>query len=113
MAHEAAHYLADHNGNVTPPDAESVAEGAAFVFCHYHGIDTSQHTFPYIAHWAESRDTLIRNTSEIHRVAKRLIDGSQAQLDEVVVFDRLPSRGELLPHRGLGGTRPNIEASRT
>jgi antirestriction protein ArdC len=52
LVHEAAHYVADHRGSVDRRDAETVAEGAAFVVMAHHGLDTAGYSFPYLATWA-------------------------------------------------------------
>jgi hypothetical protein len=106
MAHETAHMLTDYAGIVTRADAEHVGEGSAFCFCHYHGFDTGQYTFPYLVNWSADSEVFRRNIGETHRVARKMISGVDKVLDEVVVFDRLPSKDELLPNRGLGGTMP-------
>jgi len=45
LAHEVAHFLADHRGNVAREDAESVAESAAYVTLAHFGLDTSGYSF--------------------------------------------------------------------
>jgi len=78
LVHEAAHYLADHRGQVTREDAETVAESSAFVvLAHYgiYGIDTGSYSFPYVARWAEDKAVLRRNLAEVQGVAAGLIAG--------------------------------------
>lgn len=73
LCHEAAHYLADHRGQVDRDDAECVAEGAAYVTMHHFGLDTGLTSFPYLAGWAKDRAVLRRNLAEIQGIADRLI----------------------------------------
>jgi len=73
LAHEAAHFLADHRGQVDRRNAEAVAEGAAFVTMSHFGLDVGDASFPYIAGWAEDRNILRRNLGEIQQVGSRLI----------------------------------------
>ncbi len=56
LVHEAAHYLADHRGQVTREDAETVAESSAFVVLAHYGIDAGSYSFPYVA---RNRQTVI------------------------------------------------------
>lgn len=78
MAHEAAHYVAAHHGGLDRRDAETVAEGAAFIVLHHHGLDTGGYTFPYIAGWAEDRAVLRRNLDRVHHTAERISPDSGA-----------------------------------
>jgi hypothetical protein len=71
--HEAAHYVADHRGNIDRRDAETVAEGAAFVVLAHHGLDTSGYSFPYLATWAQDVGVLKRNLAAIQQTANLLI----------------------------------------
>ncbi|HEY7037089.1 MAG TPA: hypothetical protein VH482_37560, partial [Thermomicrobiales bacterium] len=73
LVHEAAHYVADHRGQVDRRDAETVAEGAAFVVLAHHGLDTSGYSFPYLATWARDVAVLKRNLAAIQQTASTLI----------------------------------------
>jgi len=73
LVHEAAHYVADHRGNVDRRDAETVAEGAAFVVLAHHGLDTGAYSFPYLATWARDLAVLKRNLTAIQQTATMLI----------------------------------------
>lgn len=75
LMHEAAHFLADHRGQVTREDAETVAESSAFVVLAHYGIDTGRYSFPYVARWAEDKAVLRRNLTEVQGVAAGLIGG--------------------------------------
>jgi antirestriction protein ArdC len=73
LVHEAAHYVADHRGTVERRDAETVAEGAAFVVMAHHGLDTAGYSFPYLATWAQDVAVLKRNLTAIQQTAAVLI----------------------------------------
>lgn len=73
LVHEAAHYVADHRGRVDRRDAETVAEGAAFVVLAHHGLDTAGYSFPYLATWARDIAVLKRNLAAIQQTANILI----------------------------------------
>ncbi len=72
-AHEVAHFLADHRGNVARADAEDVAESAAYVTLMHRGIDTSGYAFGYIAGWAKDMAVFRRNLSEVQKISHRMI----------------------------------------
>jgi hypothetical protein len=72
--HETAHMLADHRGAIDKADAESVAEGAAFVVMSYLDVDTSRFSVPYIAGWAQDPDTLRSNLAEVQHIAHTIIE---------------------------------------
>lgn len=73
LAHETAHFLADHRGNINRDDAECVAEGAAYVTLHHFGMDTGVTSFPYLAGWARDKEVLRRNLNEIQKISNSLI----------------------------------------
>ncbi|CAN5555516.1 hypothetical protein BH23CHL5_BH23CHL5_06030 [soil metagenome] len=45
LVHEAAHYLADHRGQVTRRDAETLVEVSAFMVLTHFALDTSGYSF--------------------------------------------------------------------
>ncbi len=73
LAHETAHFQADHTAGIHRRDAETVAEASSFVMLHHYGIDTSSYSFPYLAHWTEDQQRLTRNLGAIQRVSDSLI----------------------------------------
>ncbi len=73
LAHECAHHVAGARAGVNSADAETIAEGAAFVVLAHYGIDAGGYTFPYVAHWAADRATLTRNLETIRATAYTLI----------------------------------------
>ncbi|HLU37232.1 MAG TPA: hypothetical protein VKZ61_15835 [Thermomicrobiales bacterium] len=81
--HEAAHYMADHRGQVKREDAETVAESSAFVALNHYGIDTGSYSFPYVARWAADKEVFKRNLDEVQKVSAALIEGiDAAKLEE-------------------------------
>ena len=77
LAHECAHHVAEtrvagRNG-VTTVEAETIAEGAAFVVLHHYGLDAGDYTFPSVARWAQDRAVLARNLEAIRATAAVLI----------------------------------------
>jgi antirestriction protein ArdC len=81
LVHEAAHFLADHRGQVDRRDAEAVAEGSAFVTMSHFGLEVGDSSFPYIAGWAKDKDVLKRNLGEIQKVASGLITAIERTSD--------------------------------
>ncbi len=75
LAHEAAHFVADHNGFVPREDAETVAEGAAYIVLYHFGLDVSDYSFAYVARWAEDKAVLRRNLETIRCTASTIIAG--------------------------------------
>jgi N-terminal domain of anti-restriction factor ArdC len=55
LAHEVAHYTAEHNGFIPREDAETIAEASAYVVLSHWGIDTSSYSFPYIVAWGSGQ----------------------------------------------------------
>jgi antirestriction protein ArdC len=74
LAHETAHFVAAHRGGLPRADAETVAEGAAYVVLQHYGIDSSGYTFAYVARWAEDRQVLARNLAAIQQTSHAIID---------------------------------------
>jgi hypothetical protein len=73
LAHECAHHVTRARAGVNTVDAETIAEGAAFVVLAHFGIDAGGYTFPYVARWATDRAVLTRNLEAIRAVAYTLI----------------------------------------
>lgn len=72
LAHELAHAVA---GRMGKRDAETVAEGASFVACAFHGLDTSQAALPYVAGWAADPARVRSLLGSIMDVANELTQG--------------------------------------
>ncbi len=89
LVHEAAHHVAQHRGSTSPEDAESVAEGAAFVVCNRFGIETSGYSFGYISGWARDKAVLRRNLDAIQRTASAIIQGLESSSSPETLPDAL------------------------
>jgi hypothetical protein len=75
LAHEVAHFTAEHNGFLPRADAETIAEASAYVVLSHYGIDTSSYSFPYIVAWGRDRAVLTRNLAGIQKTADAMIRG--------------------------------------
>jgi hypothetical protein len=75
LAHETAHFVADHQLGMPKEDVETIAESSAFVILQHYGLDSSGYSFPYVARWAKDRQVLKRNLDAIQRTAHRVIEG--------------------------------------
>ncbi len=73
LAHELAHYIADHKNGDDRQDAEVVAESAAFVALDHVGLSTPNYSFGYVAGWAGDMARIRANLGEVQRVANILI----------------------------------------
>lgn len=95
LAHESAHYLADHKGDIDRRDAETVAEASAFVAMSHFNLDTQLYSANYIASWAEDKERLHTNLAEIRKVAGGIIDAVEGVSDPYADgFGSWESRGE-------------------
>lgn len=75
LAHETAHFVADHHALLAGRDAETIAESSAFVVLSHYGLDTASYSFPYVAGWAKDKAVLKRNLDAIQKTANRIIEG--------------------------------------
>jgi len=79
LLHEIAHHLAIeanlHAKNKgSYPEAEVIAETAAFVAGYYLGMDTSSYAFPYVAGWGKDLDMILAWGKSALQVAKQIIN---------------------------------------
>lgn len=84
LAHELAHHE-DRANKASREEKETIAEGAAHVFCDHFGLDTSASTYPYIAGWAATEGgekTIMKCLEQIQRIAKTLIQAAEAPPEE-------------------------------
>lgn len=89
LVHETAHAVADHYGWHARDDAETVAEGAAYVVLSHFGLDSGAYSFPYIAAWAEDLAILKRNLAGVQQTAHTIITGIEA-LEAVETIETSP-----------------------
>ncbi len=83
LAHELAHYIADHKNGDDRRDAEVVAESAAFVALDHFGLSTPNYTFGYVANWAGDMGRVRANLGEVQRIAAILITAIEGVSDPV------------------------------
>ncbi len=86
LAHELGHAIlhgaGEHHDTATK---EVEAESVAFIVCHAIGLDTSGASFPYVAHWAGSKDAgkaVVASGDRIARAANVLLDALHGAVDE-------------------------------
>jgi antirestriction protein ArdC len=72
FVHELAHALL-HDLETQRNVAELEAESCAFLVCHELGLDTSQYSFAYLAHWAPSLEALIQAGERASRAAAQIL----------------------------------------
>lgn len=77
MAHEVAHAIlhgaGEHHDTATK---ELETESVAFIVCHAVGLDASGSSFPYVTHWAGSKDAaqaVIACGDRITKTANRIL----------------------------------------
>ncbi len=84
LAHELAHH-GDRENTVSREEKETIAEGAAHVFCDHFGLNTSASTYPYIAGWASTdggEKTIMKCLEQIQRIAKAMIHAAEGSPEE-------------------------------
>lgn len=101
LAHESAHYLANHKWHQSREEAETVAESTAFVTAHHFGVDTAEYSFDYITHWSQDRELFRQKLNEIGTLSKTLITG----IEGFYRPDRETSVGDF-----HGGIQPSVMA---
>ena len=81
LAHEAAHFLAGHAGDIDRRDAEVVAESSAFVALERFGLRTDNYTFGYVASWAGDMARVRANLADVQHIASTLITAIEGAAD--------------------------------
>ena len=56
------------------PTLEAEAEGTAYAVLSYFGVDASEYSFAYVAHWAEQKGVVNAALSNIQKTARKLIE---------------------------------------
>ncbi|MEA2433888.1 MAG: hypothetical protein QOG54_1345 [Actinomycetota bacterium] len=64
LIHELAHALLHSDGFREPEVAEIEVESVAYVVCDAIGLDSSEYSFTYIAHWAEGDCDLLKTSAQ-------------------------------------------------
>lgn len=81
LCHEVAHMLL-HTGADERSKAELEAETTAFLVCHALGVDTSTHSFAYLAHWAGDLEALMQAGDRASKAASNIITALTHQTEE-------------------------------
>lgn len=88
LAHEIGHSLLHGDlsrDEQSRQDRELEAESVAFVVCAHFGLDTSDYSFGYIAHWKGegAKDGIKKSAKRIADAAKKVIDAVEAISEQV------------------------------
>jgi hypothetical protein len=78
LAHEVAHVLLHDDGRASKGRdvAEVEAESVAYVVCQAAGLDTTDYSLPYVAHWSAGEGSLVRSTAErVIATARHVLEG--------------------------------------
>lgn len=88
LTHELAHILCDHKiRTATRPLREVEAESVACVVAAVCGLDTLPHSVPYIASWANDRDTAHQSAERVLAVADTILKQLDLALPETGAVD--------------------------
>jgi antirestriction protein ArdC len=97
LAHELAHAL-DDDRTGPAAEAETVAEGVAYLVLNHFGLEAGTQSFRYIAQWNRDQDgraTVMRCMQRIQRIAAAIIEAATAHLDpEAAQLDQQPAELE-------------------
>ena len=88
LMHELAHHLLHRDVPATEmerPTLEAEAEGTAYAVLSYFGVDASDYSFAYVAHWAEQKEVVKAVLSNIQKTARTIIEVVEDGASEVKV----------------------------
>jgi hypothetical protein len=88
LTHELAHHLLHRDVRTSEaerPTLEVEAEGTAYAVLSYFGVDASDYSFAYVAHWAEQKEVVKAVLSNIQKTAREIIEGVEDGASEVKV----------------------------
>ena len=88
LAHELAHHLLHRDVAATEADRptfEAEAEGVAYAVLSYFGVDASEYSFAYVAHWAEQKEVVKAVLSSIQKTARTIIEAVEDGASETRV----------------------------
>jgi antirestriction protein ArdC len=77
LTHELAHHLLHRDARASEaelPTLEVEAEGTAYAVLSYFGVDASDYSFAYVAHWAEKKEVVKAVLSNIQKAARQIIE---------------------------------------
>ena len=79
LMHEASHWAGEHRGGEDKQDLETIAEASAFIALSHFGMDTSEYSFSYVAHWAEDMSRLRQNLGAAQKISNQLITAVEGE----------------------------------
>ena len=88
LTHELVHYLAGHGEKMSEyqmnrDELEAVTEGVTFVVLDRFGMDTSDASFSYVAHWAKSPELIHRNLELIQKLSNYVVSQIESEICDV------------------------------
>ena len=86
MTHHLLHRDA-HASEAERPTLEVEAEGTAYAVLSYFGVDASDYSFAYAAHWAEQKEVVKAVLSSIQKTARQIIEAVEVGASEAKVAD--------------------------
>ena len=88
LTHELAHHLLHRDARALEaerPTLEVEAEGTAYAVLSYFGVDASDYSFAYVAHWAEHKEVVKAVLSSIQKTAREIIEAVEDDASEAKV----------------------------
>ncbi len=88
LLHELAHHFAiktELHAKSACPEAEVIAEAAAFIAGDHFGLDTSAYTFPYVAGWGKDINKILAWGKAATVVARQILDAINEGSGEINV----------------------------
>lgn len=74
LVHELVHSKVHRfNTKATRSEREVVAEGTAFIVCHFFGLDSSDYSFSYVKGWSRDNSSLLHFGSQICDISGQII----------------------------------------
>lgn len=87
-AHARLHAIGSSGAEFARDDKEIQAESVAFIVSAHYGLDTSEYSFPYVAHWASGDEKQVMSNLQIIREASSSIIHSMDQTLERLSLER-------------------------
>ncbi len=81
LVHELVHHLLHRDPTAMEayrPTFEAEAEGTAYTVLSYFGVDASNYSFAYVAHWAERKELFKTTICNIQRAAHEIIESVES-----------------------------------
>jgi hypothetical protein len=90
LTHELAHHLLHRDARALEaeqPTLEVEAKGTAYAVLSYFGVDASDYSFAYVAHWAEQKEVVKAVLSSIQKTAREIIEAVENGNSQQTVAD--------------------------